>query len=98
VAVNICKDHLKRAPTLDYDDYAATLSVEENHDKRDLLDAVRALPEDYRSVVYLYFYEGYNFSETAAILHISESTVRRYMERAKAQLKDVLEERQVSKI
>lgn len=57
-----------------------------------VLEAVRALPEKYRLAVHLFYYEGYSISEAAAILGRRESTVRAQLCRARAMLRDRLEE------
>lgn len=46
-----------------------------------------ALPPRYKEVVYLYYYEGYQASEIAAMLHCSASTVRNQLSRARKFLK-----------
>ncbi|MCL1832819.1 MAG: sigma-70 family RNA polymerase sigma factor [Oscillospiraceae bacterium] len=66
--------------------------------------AAQALPEDclelyqyidglkpkYRTVIYLFYYEGYSVKEIAAMLSIRETTVTTQLGRARSQLKEVL--------
>ena len=51
---------------------------------------VRALPQKYRTVVYLYYSAGLKFKEIAECLHIPESTVKSRMRKAKSILKTKL--------
>ncbi len=48
---------------------------------------VQALPQKYRTVVYLYYSAGLKFKEIAECLHIPESTVKSRMYKAKSILK-----------
>lgn len=51
---------------------------------------VRALPQKYRTVVYLYYSAGLKYKEIAECLHIPESTVKSRMRKAKSILKKKL--------
>lgn len=57
-----------------------------------VLDTVLQLPDQYKNIVYLYYYEGYKYREIAEILKEKESTVKMRMKRAKEILKKELEE------
>ena len=57
---------------------------------RRLLQAVLALPERYKTAVYLYYYEGYSLKEIASILGCPQATVRTRLARARKQLKQML--------
>ncbi len=59
---------------------------------RELLELIRALPENARDTVSLYYIEGYSVDETARLLGISEMAVRKRLERARKQLKTELKE------
>jgi RNA polymerase sigma-70 factor (ECF subfamily) len=48
------------------------------------------LPHKYKSVVYLYYYEGYSSVEIAEILHKPQSTIRNHLHEARAILKERL--------
>jgi RNA polymerase sigma factor (sigma-70 family) len=55
--------------------------------------AIEQLPEGYRAVLSLYLIEGYDHEEIASILHISESTSKSQLNRAKSKLRELLTER-----
>ena len=49
------------------------------------------LPEKYRIVIHLYYYEDYAVSEIADILKLSESNVKTRLSRGRAMLRKELE-------
>ncbi len=53
--------------------------------------AMNSLAEGYRVVFSLYLFEGYDHSEIAEILNISESTSKSQYMRAKNKIKEILE-------
>ena len=53
--------------------------------------AIEKLPDGYRSVLSLYLLEGYDHSEIAEILGISESTSKSQFNRSKKKLREILE-------
>ena len=54
------------------------------------LAVVLSLPEKYRDVIYLHYYEGYSAVEIGKLLGRSENTVYTWLSRARAALKDKL--------
>ncbi len=48
------------------------------------------LPEKYREVIYLYYYEEMTTKEMAKILKMNENTIKSRLKRAKAILKEQL--------
>ena len=54
--------------------------------------AVMQLPEKYRIVIHLYYYEEYAVREIAQILKLSESNVKIRLSRGRAMLKETLKE------
>ena len=52
--------------------------------------AARALPDKYRTVIYLYYIEGYSAKEIAQLLGIPQNTVLSQMARARKLLKTAL--------
>ena len=57
---------------------------------RAVWSAVQALPPQYRAVVHLYYWEGYDQGEIGDILHLSRTAVQTRMQRARAMLKKEL--------
>ena len=59
---------------------------------RGVMEELSRLPENYRNVVYLYYYEEYTIAEIAEILGKSPNTVGTWLRRARMKLRDILEE------
>jgi RNA polymerase sigma-70 factor (ECF subfamily) len=51
---------------------------------------LRTLKPKYRTVIYLYYYEGYSTNEIAKILKITQSNVTTQLKRAREQLKEII--------
>ncbi len=62
-----------------------------NEQDSEVLQAVMSLPEKYRIVIYLYYYENYSVKEIADITAQSESAVSQQMTRARRKLRKKLE-------
>ena len=90
-ASNICKDALKHwwRGHEDLDDHPE-LPGAESAETDSVLRAVTELPEKYRPVIYLYYYDGYDSAEIAGILKKPKSTVRNYLHEARQILKERL--------
>ncbi len=73
-----------------YEEYMDSLSFEEPSD-RSLMDEVLALPEKYRIVIHLFYYEEYKIKEIADILKVSENTVKTRLLNGRKILKTKLE-------
>lgn len=71
--------------------YMETL-VFETPESENLFETVMKLPERYRIVIHLYYYEDYSVNEIADILKLSESNVKTRLSRGRAMLKNVLKE------
>ena len=56
-----------------------------------LLSAVNLLPPKYRTVIYLYYYEGYAAREIAQLLGEKPATVSTQLNRGRQQLRTLLE-------
>ena len=86
MAANACKDLLK-SPWR-----KRTCGLEECGEAADgtVLSAVNTLPPHYRSVIYLYYYEGYPAAEIGEILGISAATVHTRLARGREKLKRLL--------
>lgn len=92
VTVNACKDLLKsffRKHTVPLGDYIEQSGVTEPHHS-EVLEAVLSLPEKYRRVVYLHYYEGYTALEIGEILGMKVNTVYTHLSRGKDYLREAL--------
>ena len=92
VTINACKDLLRsffRSRIVSLDDLPEQPDqVPEDH--REVLEAVLALPDKYRDVVYLHYYEGYTAPEIGTILHKNPNTVYTLLTRARDELRKML--------
>ncbi|MBO7356208.1 MAG: sigma-70 family RNA polymerase sigma factor [Lachnospiraceae bacterium] len=73
-----------------YEEYMDSLVFEEESDKG-LMDEVLKLPEKYRIVIHLFYFEEYKVKEIAEILNTSENTVKTRLLNGRRILKDKLE-------
>lgn len=80
-----------RRNKLSLEDYMETLTFE-TPESETLFETVMGLPEKYRIIVHLFYYEDYSVHEIADILNISESNVKIRLMRARTLLKEVLME------
>ena len=89
VTVNGCKSRLRapwrRRTTPLLDTYPAA-----DREERALLEAVQTLPPRDRAVIHLYYYEGYQTAEIAAMTGQREGTVRSRLSRARDKLRRLL--------
>lgn len=88
--VNRCNDLHRfrlRRPVLPLDE-ALTCPVDEA--AAELWEAVGVLPEKLRTAVHLYYAEGYQAEEIAAMLGVPAATIRTRLRRAREKLKSVL--------
>lgn len=61
--------------------------------RRSIMQAIDALPPKYRSVVMLRYTRELSFMEIGQTLHMPEATAKTYFQRAKVQLRGVLQQR-----
>ena len=73
------------------DDFIETLSFE-TPETKELFEEVMKLPEKYRVVVHLFYYEDYSIKEIAKILRTTESNIKVRLLRGRVKLKDALKE------
>ncbi len=92
VTLNACKDLLKsffRSRTVSLEELPG-LAAQAGPEYSPVLEAVLALPQKYRDVVYLHYYEGYTAAEIGALLKKNTNTVYTLLSRAREQLRETL--------
>ncbi len=88
---NACKDALRstfRRRTVALEAAAATAAPEAPDSA--VLEAVMALPENYREAVYLHYFEGYSVREIAGLLGRSEAAITAHLSRGRHKLRTTL--------
>ncbi|MBR1740324.1 MAG: RNA polymerase sigma factor [Lachnospiraceae bacterium] len=60
-------------------------------------ECVRRLPERYRGMIHLYYYEGYSQKEIAELLGMKENTVASRLARGRERLKKMIESDEVKR-
>lgn len=91
VTINLTKDlfssHWYR--TTDELDENITYEATESNG---VYDAVMALPQKYRTVIHLHYFEGYRVEEIALITSSTAGTVKSQLHRGREMLKNIMEE------
>lgn len=95
VTVNLCKNYWKTAwrrkvISLE-EDFAESVEIPQEPESDELIDLVKTLPQKYRIVIHLFYYEELSIEEISEILRMKPSTVRTQLTRARAKLKILLE-------
>ena len=92
VTINACKDLIKsffRSRSVSMEEIPELpATLEEEH--REVLEAVLSLPERYRNVVYLHYYEGYTAPQIGRILKRNVNTVYTLLTRSRQILREKL--------
>ena len=90
VAINLTKNLKKSAwnnKVIELDENI----VFETKEELDIFKTVCELPQNYKTVIYLLYYEGYKVKEISKILKTKEGTIKTWLSRAREMLKEKLE-------
>lgn len=94
VAINKARNKNRsfwRRNKMSLEDYMETLSFE-TPESENLFETVMQLPDKYRTVIHLFYYEEYSVREISEILRLSESNVKVRLSRGRSLLKEKLQE------
>lgn len=89
VTVNCCNSALRSFWHRQVGELTEEIPFEEKEDLQ-LYRELQKLPEHYRQVIHLFYYEELSVAEIGKLLHRKESTIRTQLTRARALLKEVL--------
>ncbi len=92
VTMNACKDLLKsffRSRTVSLDEIMEQ-PAQLPQDNREVLEAVLSLPQKYRDVVYLYYFEEYTALQISRILGKNVNTIYTLLTRSRKMLREKL--------
>lgn len=95
VSANLCRDQLKSS------NHKKQVALPEGYEvasedsampegESEVMQAVMSLPEKYRSVIHLYYFEEYATKEIAEILDKKEATVRSLLKRGREKLENMM--------
>ena len=94
MTANTCKDMRKSTRVTAEVPYEDALDKETEtsftDDEYNLVNAISRLPQKYRMVIHLFYYEGYSVKEIARMLGISSSAITMRLTRGREQLKDMI--------
>lgn len=94
VAINCAKNLSRsffRRNTVPLETYMETLEFD-SEESREIFREVMSLPEKYRLVIHLYYYEDYSVAEIGKILGLTESNVKVRLSRGRQLLRKALQE------
>ena len=94
VAINKAKNKNNtffRRNALPLEDYMETLAFQ-SEESSEVFEAVMKLPEKYRIVVHLFYYQDYSVKEIADILKITPGNVKVRLSRGRMSLRNTLKE------
>ena len=90
VTINECKKYF-RWLTSQFKKETKVLLNDWSIEQYNIYDSIMELPQKYRIVVHLYYYEEFSIKEISALLKLKENTVMSLLHRARQRLKKVLE-------
>ena len=90
-ATNLCKNNLKHwwRKRENIDNYEI-LQMDNEFEVDGIFEVIMNLPDKYKTVIYLYYYEGYNSVEISKILKKPQSTIRNHLHEARELLRNKL--------
>ena len=96
VTINECRDFLRKKakqPIINSDLVDSFLQSDEDNSKLEYVTIlVKKLPEKYRVVIILFYWNSLSIKDIAIILKIKEDAVKKRLERARQLLKEEMEE------
>lgn len=103
IAINHCKDYLKswhykhivisdeQAKCTSSGEREVEHEVIQKYEDEQLVQAVLSLPDTYREVLYLYYFEELKIKEISNLINVNQNTIKTRLKKAKEILKDRLE-------
>jgi RNA polymerase sigma-70 factor, ECF subfamily len=102
IAVNTCKDYFKswhyrysllqdKLTHFTHNDTPEKLVITKN-ENYEITKKIMSLPQKYREIIFLYYFEGISLKEISNLLEANINTIKSRHSRAKEILKDLLDE------
>ena len=104
ITINTCKDllrtsWLRRVTTFgtleeqNQTQYEQPFDMTQSESNNELYEMIMKLPQRYKEVILLFYYEDFSYDEMAKILNIPQGTVQSRLARGREKLKKMMEER-----
>ena len=104
ITINTCKDllrtsWLRRVTTFgtleeqNQTQYEQPFDMTQSESNNELYEMIMKLPQRYKEVILLFYYEDFSYDEMAKILNIPKGTVQSRLARGRDKLKKMMEER-----
>lgn len=88
MTINMCKNHYKKYKNIEYLDNDDI--PDEKNNNYVLRYIIKNLPQKYKEVIILYYYDSYDIKSISKILKISVDAVKKRLERAKDKIREEL--------
>lgn len=95
VTINLCKNLWKTAwkqKMISFLDSEAKEPVIEINKEDNIIEIVKQLPQKYKVVIHLFYYEELSIDEISQVLKLRPSTIRCQLTRARKKLKELIKE------
>lgn len=92
-AINKSKNYLKSGwitRTVKLNETDSSEAEDQMNERNEVMEAVLSLPEKYRTVIHLFYYDGYSIKEIAEIVGKKPATVGTLLARGRALLKEMM--------
>lgn len=93
-AANLCRDRLRRMKRFPTTNLSKLLNIGENDrafDSAELFEAVASLPEKYKTVIFLFYYEDMTTEQISEATGIKRSTVTSLLTRGRRLLRKIID-------
>ena len=91
ILINSCNDIIRKSKTVQlFTDYKDIELEDKTEDLREFNELIQSLDEKYRTILVLYYVEGFKISEIAEILDVNVNTINSRLQRSRAMLKNEL--------
>ena len=90
ITINQCKDHCKNFWQKKVSSIDEIVVPFEDKMENELMQVILSLPQKYKDVIYLFYYEDYSVPQMAKLLNQKENTIYSNLSRARKLLKQML--------
>lgn len=91
VTINASKDNLRNWWKRRRSEFPRQEKEAKQEEFPNLLYIVKKLPQNYRSAIYLFYYEGFSVAQIAEIYKVKDATVSSWLHRGRLKLKEFME-------